>query len=122
MGKEGDDVLYHLYELGQAAMSPARAAAHSTRFLFGNPFNPLAYTTIGRNAAAAAEVLERTTRRYRKPSFHIASTLLKGQRVPVTEEIVWRRPFCNLLHFRKHGTNGSQQGEPRLLIFAPLSG
>ncbi len=114
-------MLYHLYELGQAAISPARVAANSTRFLMRNPFNPLSYTNIGRNAAAAAELLERTTRRYKKPSFDIPRTLVKGQPVAVTEEIVWRKPFCNLIRFKKH-IQGTPAGEPRLLIFAPLSG
>ncbi len=115
-------MLYHLYEMSQAAMSPARAAANSTRYLMRNPFNPLSYTNIGRNAAAAAELLERTTRRYKKPSFNIPSPMVKGQQVPVTEEIVWRKPFCDLIRFKKNFPEGSGHSEPRLLIVAPLSG
>ena len=115
-------MLYHLYELSQAAISPARAAANSTRFFMRNPFNPLSYTNIGRNAAAAAELLERTTRRYRKPTFGLTRTLVKGQQVTVAEETVWRKPFCDLIHFKKQFPNGAAQSEPRLLIVAPLSG
>ena len=74
-------MLYHLYELSHAAMSPARAAANSTRLLLRNPFNPLSYTNLGRNAAAAAELMERTTRRYKKLGFNIKSTTVKGKRV-----------------------------------------
>jgi poly(3-hydroxybutyrate) depolymerase len=115
-------VLYHLYELGQAAMSPARAVAHSTRFIMRNPFNPMSYTNMGRNAAAAAELLERTTRRYKKPTFGIPQTTVGGVPATVTEETVWHKPFCNLIHFRKHLQDGSTPTEPRLLIFAPVSG
>jgi poly(3-hydroxybutyrate) depolymerase len=115
-------VLYHLYELGQAAMSPARAAANSTRLFMRNPFNPLAYTNAGRNAAAAAELLERTTRRYRKPGFNLPRTLVRGQQVAVKEEIVWRKPFCDLIHFKKDVPVEQALSEPRLLIVAPLSG
>ncbi|MGO9984408.1 MAG: polyhydroxyalkanoate depolymerase [Rhodomicrobium sp.] len=115
-------MLYHLYELGQAAISPARAAANSTRFLMRNPFNPFSYTNIGRNAAAAAELLERTTRRYKKPVFGLPQTMVKGQKVAITEESVWRKPFCNLIHFKKHIQAGAAPSEPRLLIVAPLSG
>jgi poly(3-hydroxybutyrate) depolymerase len=115
-------VLYHLYEMSQAAMSPARAAANSTRLLMRSPFNPLSYTNIGRNAAAAAELLERTTRRYRKPKFNLPHTMVKGQRIAVTEEIVWRRPFCDLVHFKKHFPPAAIPNEPRLVIVAPLSG
>ena len=42
--------------------------------LFFNPFNPWTHTTLGRNAVAACEVFERTTRRYPKPEFGIAHT------------------------------------------------
>jgi poly(3-hydroxybutyrate) depolymerase len=115
-------VLYHLYELSQAAMSPARAVAHSTRFIMRNPFNPLSYTGLGRNAAAAAELLERTTRRYKKPVFGITQTTVNGVPATVTEEAVWHRPFCNLIRFRKNLQDGSTPTEPRLLMFAPVSG
>ena len=114
-------MLYHLYELSHAAISPARAAANSTRLLMRNPFNPLSYTNIGRNAAAAAELMERTTRRYKKPAFGIPTTMVKGQEVTLSEEIVWRKPFCNLIHFKKNLPAGAIS-QPRLLIVAPLSG
>ena len=114
-------MLYHLYELSHAAISPARAAANSTRILLRNPLNPFSYTNIGRNAAAAAELLERTTRRYKKPAFNITETAVKGERVAIHEEVVWRKPFCHLIHFKKQVPQGSPS-EPRLLIVAPLSG
>ena len=72
-------MLYHLYELSHAAISPARAAANSTRLLLRNPFNPLSYTNIGKNAAAAAELMERTTRRYKKPTFNLPTTVVNDQ-------------------------------------------
>ncbi len=115
-------MLYHLYELSQAAITPARAAANSTRYLLRNPFNPFSYTNLGRSTAAAAELLERTTRRYKKPGFSLNETMVKGQRVAVSEEIVWRKPFCNLIHFKKNFPAGVKSNEPRLLMVAPLSG
>ncbi len=114
-------MLYHLYELSHAAMSPARAAANSTRLFLRNPFNPFSYTNIGRNAAAAAELMERTTRRYKKPGFNIKATTVKGRQVEISEEIVWRKPFCDVIHFKKAMPEGAPS-EPRLLIVAPLSG
>jgi poly(3-hydroxybutyrate) depolymerase len=115
-------VLYHLFELGHRAISPARAAANSTSYLLRNPFNPFTYTNMGRNTAAAAELLERTTRRYRKPAFGLESTMVKGQRVPIIEQTVWQKPFCNLIRFDKQFPAGTASNEPRLLIVAPLSG
>ena len=112
---------YHLYELNHAAMGPFRAAADATRLYFKNPLNPFSHTPFGRNVAAAAELFERTTRRYGKPEFGIASTTVHGERVPVVERVAWERPFCRLLHFEKMA-RGNGRPQPKLLIVAPMSG
>ena len=39
----------------------------------------------------------------------------------VAEEIVWRKPFCSLLHFRRDLPK-DRAPDPKLLIVAPLSG
>jgi poly(3-hydroxybutyrate) depolymerase len=114
-------VLYHWYELSQAALRPARAAARSMR-LFFNPLNPWTHTTIGRNALAACEVFERATRRYRKPSFGITHTLVDRAPVRVTEEVVWEHPFCQLVHFKRDLDPVRAANHPRLLLVAPMSG
>ena len=111
---------YQLYELNHAALSPFRAAADATRLYFKNPLNPFSHTPFGRGMAAAAELFERTTRRYGKPEFGFTSTTVNGERFPVVERTVWERPFCRLLHFEKVGRSGRPQ--PKLLIVAPMSG
>jgi poly(3-hydroxybutyrate) depolymerase len=112
---------YQLYELNHAAMAPWRAMADAARLTFQNPLNPLSDTPFGRQVAAAAELFERTTRRYGKPEFGLTSTEVDGKRVDVSEEIVWRRPFCSLLHFRRDLPKG-RKPDPKVLIVAPLSG
>ncbi|MGE0338342.1 MAG: polyhydroxyalkanoate depolymerase [Xanthobacteraceae bacterium] len=114
--------LYWFYEWGQAALNPSRALADATRLYFKNPLNPLAQTEFGKNMAAAAELFERTTRRYGKPEWEIDSTLVGGERVPVTIQPVWERPFCRLLHFERHFTHAPKRPQPKLLIVAPMSG
>nr|WP_251134090.1 polyhydroxyalkanoate depolymerase [Rhodomicrobium sp. Az07] len=103
-------------------MSPARMAANSTRLMMRSPFNPLSYTEVGRNAAAAAELLERTTRRYKKPGFRLGSCTVDGQSVAIAEEVVWKKPFCHLIHFKKAMPDGARHDAPRVLMVAPLSG
>jgi poly(3-hydroxybutyrate) depolymerase len=116
-------LLYHWYLAGHAAVKPARAAADGYRMFFRNPLNPFTHTTIGRSAAAACEVFERTTRRYDKPAFGIASTQIEGKRLTVQEEVVWQTPFCKLLHFKKAWPTGAlQPDQPKLLLVAPMSG
>jgi len=114
--------LYWMYEWGNAALQPSRAMADVAQLFFKNPLNPFAGTTFGKSVAAAAEVYERATRRYAKPEWHIDSTLVGGERVPVKISPVWERPFCRLLHFERIISNAPRRPQPKVLIVAPLSG
>jgi poly(3-hydroxybutyrate) depolymerase len=114
--------MYWFYEMSQAAVIPSRALADATRLLFKNPVNPWAHTTVGKSFAAAAELFERSTRRYGKPEWRISSTLVGGERVPVHVTPVWQRPFCRLLHFERALEHVPHRPQPRVLIVAPMSG
>ena len=111
---------YHWHEAAHLMLTPARAATDATRLLFKNPINPLAHTPFGRTMAAACEIFERTTRRYDKPAFGIETVLVDGQHVPVTERIVWERPFCRVISFDRPLTRSKPQ--PKVLMVAPMSG
>ena len=113
---------YWLYEMSQAALNPARAFADAGRLFFKNPANPWSHTELGKNAAAACELFERSTRRYAKPEWRIDSTLIGAERVPVHMSVVWERPFCRLLHFERTFEHPPRRPQPRLLIVAPMSG
>ncbi len=115
-------MLYHWYELGHAAVRPARVAADSYRYMLRHPLNPMTHTSMGRHTAAALEVFERTTRRYGKPEFGINATRVDGAAVSVTEEVVWQRPFCKLVHFRRDVAPERAARDPKLLLVAPMSG
>ncbi|SSC68775.1 polyhydroxyalkanoate depolymerase [Ciceribacter selenitireducens] len=114
-------MFYQLYEMNHAAMAPFRATADAMRLAYRHPFNPLSHTVVGRTLAAGFEVFERVTRRYGKPEFGLPTTTVNGQTVTVSEEIVWQKPFCNLIHFRRDLPAGAEPG-PRILIVAPMSG
>ncbi|MFC5387202.1 polyhydroxyalkanoate depolymerase [Aquamicrobium segne] len=112
---------YQFYELNHAALQPARAFATAMRSFYSNPCNPLSTTLFGRSLAATSELFERTTRHYGRPEFSIHETTIDQNRVDVTENVVWSRPFCNLLHFKRnlpvqHGS------DPKILMVAPMSG
>ena len=113
---------YWLYEMSHAALEPARALSDATRLFYRNPANPLAHTPFGKAMAAASELFERSTRRYGKPDWNIASTMVGGEQVPVHIVPVWNRPFCRLLHFERVFKHIPRRPQPRLLIVAPLSG
>lgn len=112
---------YQFYELSHAAIGPARMAADVTKLMFRNPLNPFSATTMGKSIAASCELFERTTRRYAKPDFGLSTTLVGGERVNVTEEIVWKKPFCRLVHFQRSATHHALN-QPKILLVAPMSG
>jgi len=114
--------MYWFYEMGHAALNPTRAFADATRLFFKNPANPLAHTTYGKSVAAAMELFERSTRRYRRPEWNIHHTTVGGERVGVRPTVVWQRPFCRLLHFERAFTHVPRRPQPKLLLVAPLSG
>jgi len=112
---------YYWYEMQHAALGPFRAAADATRLFYQNPINPLAHTTFGKSIAAGCEMFERATRRYGKPDWNIESLKIGGECVTVHPEIVWQRPFCNLVHFERALPDSYRQ-HPKMLIVAPMSG
>jgi poly(3-hydroxybutyrate) depolymerase len=114
--------MYWFYEMGHAALNPARAFADATKLFFKNPANPLAHTPYGKSVAAGMELFERTTRRYQKPEWHIDHTVVGAERIPVHITSIWRRPFCNLLHFERTFARIPRRPQPKLLIVAPMSG
>jgi len=112
---------YLLHETSHAALQPWRAAAEVAKLYFGATLNPLAYTRFGRTAAATCELFERSTRRYDKPGFGLTSTPVAGERVSVTERVVWERPFCRVLSFDR-ALPSDVKPQPKLLVVAPMSG
>lgn len=113
-------MLYQLYEMQHAAMAPFRLAARAGAEFWLQNGNPLADTALGRQAKAGLHLFERLTRRYTKPDFGITSTEIDGRQVPVQETVVWEKPFCRLLHFKK--SMEAPRSEQKLLIVAPMSG
>lgn len=118
-------MLYSLYELNRAAVSPLNAAAEAQSALLRSPFNPMGQTPFGRAAAAAGEVLASITRRYRKPEWMIPHTEIEGELVPVQPRKVWSGAWGSLLHFQRDPSALRRlrpDPQPRVLIVAPLSG
>jgi poly(3-hydroxybutyrate) depolymerase len=114
--------MYYFYEMSQASLNPARAFADATRLFFKNPLNPFTNTVWGKSIAAAAELFERSTRRYSRPEWGINATVVGGERVPINIKEIWARPFCRLLRFERAFERMPMRPQPKLLIVAPMSG
>jgi poly(3-hydroxybutyrate) depolymerase len=116
---EGLWMLYQYYEMQRASLEPMRLFASSALSLWELPGNPLRDTPFGRLTAATLDHFEHNTQNFGKPAFGHTHTTIDGEAVAITEEIVDRRVWCDLLRFRR-GVERPQ--DPKVLIVAPLSG
>ena len=110
--------LYSAIEAARASGLPMRSVAIASKYLLEMPNNPLSYSPLGVRMSAGLVMVERMTRVYAKPVFGIKSTIVKGKKVAVHQLNLVDRPFCNLVHFAKEGSNK----QPKMLIVAPMSG
>lgn len=112
-------MLYQLYDLQHAALSPTRWIATGAKSFYQNPWNPVAYTQLGRTLGAGAEMVERATRRFGKPEFGLDHTMIDGKKVRIKEKTILEKPFCTLTRFKR---SGIQRNDPKVLVVAPMSG
>lgn len=117
-------MLYQIYELTHAAVTPWRAASHLGRLVLNNPANPMSYAYPVKAASAALEVFEGLTRQYAKPEFGIDEVVIDGRPVEIDEVAAARTPFCTLKRFRHSVIDLPERRRPlpRMLVVAPLSG
>jgi poly(3-hydroxybutyrate) depolymerase len=111
-------MLYDAYELQRSFLAGASAFANFGAEWFSNPSNPFSYGGAGPIVSSALEVFAHAAAPRGKPEFGFNSVVIDGREVPVVEEIVLRKPFGQLKRFRREGI----EGQPKLLIVAPMSG
>ena len=101
-------ITYELYDVAHLNLAPARWGASTVQSLLESPFNPFAYTPVGRMLSASAEVFTGATQRRSKPAWNVAATL----------ETIDDRPFGSLVRFSRERTHPV----PQVLLVAPMSG
>lgn len=111
-------MLYHAYEFQRQLANPVRLWANALEQAYSSPYNPLSETWIGKSVAAGAEIVARLTQNYGKPHFGLATTEIGNETVDVNEELLLRKPFCDLVHFRRD----TARRDPKVLVVAPMSG
>ena len=111
-------MLYDAYEVQRSLLSGASTLANFGAGWMQNPVNPLSYSQMGPIVGSALEVFAHASAPRGKPEFGIDRVVVEGKEVAVHEEIVLRKPFGQLKHFRKVGAPAG----PKLLMVAPMSG
>jgi poly(3-hydroxybutyrate) depolymerase len=111
-------MLYDTYEFQRSLLASASAFADIGAEWMQNPINPMSYSRFAPFMASGLDVFAHASASRGKPDFGFTTVEVDGKTVPVTEEIVLRKPFGQLKRFRRAGVSG----QPRLLIVAPMSG
>ncbi|WP_294389771.1 polyhydroxyalkanoate depolymerase [uncultured Sphingomonas sp.] len=112
-------MLYEAYEFQKNLLAGASAMAEVGSEWMNNPANPFSHTQLGSMMASGLDVFAHASAPHGKPAFGIGFTLIDGREVLIEEEVEARKPFGQLLHFTRPG---APQGQPKLLIVAPMSG
>ncbi len=107
-------MLYASYELQKLFLNKTNQSLKGAGGFFKQPLINKLFPILGANI----HILERLTREYQHPEFGLDTTLIEGKVVKVYEEVVLKKSFCQLLHFKRV----TEKDDPRVLIVAPLSG
>ncbi len=78
----------------------------SGAFFWKNPVNPLPPLTLDGTSPPRSTCFERVTRRYAKPDFGIARTMIAASSTRSCRSRLWTRPFCTLLRFSARTLDG----------------
>ena len=111
-------MMYQAYQAQSDLMWPLRTLARMSLPMLQDPSFGLAGQSALRQAAAACRVLELAEVTHKRPPWRIDQVMVKGESVPIVEEVVLTTPFATLLRFRKPGA----PVQPKVLVVAPMSG
>ena len=111
-------MMYQAYQAQSDLMWPLRTMAKLSVPMLQDATFGIAAQPTARQAAAACRVLELAEVTHRRPPWRIDHVMVKGEQIPVVEEVVWSTPFATLIRFAKPGV----PPQPKVLIVAPMSG
>lgn len=121
--------LYYMRDSRDYVASPFNFMSEMARSASQSPFSPYAHTSSGRGVSAMFEMVERSTHRYRKPTFAISSVVSSENRIyEITPQDVLRKDFCTLVKFNRTQVFNSlakpslETDVPKILVVAPFSG
>ena len=119
-------MLYKIFETQRTLMEPFADFAQATSRLYSNPLSPIGKTHFSQRISAGYDLIYRLGKDYEKPAFGITSIDVDGVEVAIHERIEIDKPFCELRRFKRFSDNthtlAKIQGQPAVLIVAPLSG
>ena len=119
-------MLYKIFETQRSLMEPFADFAQATSKLYSNPLSPIGHTNFSHRISAGYDLIYRLGKDYEKPAFGITSIDIDGVEIAIHERIEIDKPFCELRRFKRFSDNTQTlakiQGQPAVLVVAPLSG
>lgn len=94
--------------------------------MLSTPANWLSHLPGAARVGAGYEFFYQISKNYEKPKFDIDRVDVRGATVPVLEQTILAKPFCNLQRFKRYSDNADViaglKRDPAVLVVAPLSG
>jgi len=115
-------MLYEWHEMQRAWLNPISRWAQASAQFYSHPVSPFAYMPVSKRLAASFELLHRLGKDYERPAWEIESVNIDGNEITVKIETEVDKPFCKLTHFKRDLPASRNASDPRVLVFAPLSG
>jgi poly(3-hydroxybutyrate) depolymerase len=116
-------MLYQAYEMLHSIMRPYRAMAILSGKMLKHPMNLFAATNASKATVAALDLFESTTRRYGKPEWVLDDPVIDNNTTAkLSIKTVHKKPFCDLLHFKRTSPILKKRTDPKVLVVAPMSG
>ncbi len=112
-------MLYSAYEMQRSWLSGASNLAQIGAQLLSNPALPIGYLGMGPALASALTVFAHVYEERGKPEWGIDAARIDGKSYPITEKVVFEKPFGSLRHFKRKGL---PKDAPKMLVVAPMSG
>jgi poly(3-hydroxybutyrate) depolymerase len=110
-------MIYKAYQAYTDVSHPVRlVASHADRLL--SLWTATTCAMPAQRIAAWCEVVALAGFTHSRPEFEIPFIEIKDRHYPVTESVVLKRPFGDLLHFRRDDLEDA----PKVLLIAPMSG
>ncbi len=119
-------MLYQLHENQRAFKGPFADFAHSAAKAYSHPLSIMGQNPFTKNLSASYDLMHRLGKEYKKPEFNLNTVDIDGVSVVIHQNIALDKPFCDLISFDRFSDDVATlqkiQGQPVVLIVAPLSG
>jgi poly(3-hydroxybutyrate) depolymerase len=111
-------MIYQMFQAQMDRTACARLVAGRTATWLDRIWSGLPRLDTVQRVAAGCEMFARCATTHTRPAYGIQTSACGNRTVAVREEAVNVTPFATLLHFAKEGV----EGQPRILVVAPMSG